>query len=740
MADTENKVDSTIGGLANLSNAPDDALVVLEYLGKAYNSTMGQLKAALGAITGFAKTAGDSTPGTNDVYTITFGNGGKLDITIPIPTNGKNGYTPQKGLDYNDGYTPQKGVDYNDGYTPQKGVDYHDGFSPTVEVKQVSDGAEITITDATGPHTATLKNGENGITPTFRVEEIEGGYRVIISAGNDYSTFDLYNGEGGDWSINSKLLPGYIKNRTHWKEVYGKDGEIIPEMTVEFGDLFNFNIVTGAISDAITVKGEYTVIWNGKSYDCIGKDSDDGPYIGNGSLIAPGVLDLENTGEPFCVLMYGGTYYQVFKETVEAGTATIKVDGRQVIIWHKLDENYLPDIIQGIASFKKLTEAPFDPRYCLRLEYPEAENDTATVYTDERGIIRYHRVSDLIPTREEVVGSIVEWSQIVFEAFYKLAVTEDMIQDTSFGEGFCINAADIWSDSTYPAAAIVVLSQPSESAKALGFKTGVYFLKVREQTMVNEWEWGGKRRINKALLPLGYPYYRTMETVLPKTTFDFSDSEEVQHDGISLTNMQWYLVTCDGIEYVMQAKRSIEVGTDALILGVSLGDPDLQNNPFAIKVTETGAATVYHESGADFSAVTLSVQRIIPVPMAEQYQRPKLVVRVTDMESEDDDGANFALMDCTLQDIKDAFKAGYEISCELLQTIGSNTVHILLPMTQIGDSAGGQVFFTGFGGGGTYYAVSTTIDPTSPVASFRKMNVLQIDGDNLSEKIEEVLS
>jgi hypothetical protein len=45
----------------------------------------------------------------------------------------KDGYTPQKGIDYNDGedgYTPVKGKDYfdgKDGYTPKKGKDYRDG-------------------------------------------------------------------------------------------------------------------------------------------------------------------------------------------------------------------------------------------------------------------------------------------------------------------------------------------------------------------------------------------------------------------------------------------------------------------------------------------------------------------------------------------------------------------------------------------------------------------------------------
>ena len=47
--------------------------------------------------------------------------------------DGKDGYTPIKGVDYTDGYTPQKGIDYfdgKDGYTPIKGVDYTDGYTP----------------------------------------------------------------------------------------------------------------------------------------------------------------------------------------------------------------------------------------------------------------------------------------------------------------------------------------------------------------------------------------------------------------------------------------------------------------------------------------------------------------------------------------------------------------------------------------------------------------------------------
>ena len=90
---------------------------------------------------------------------------------------GVNGYTPQKGVDYfddekgdkgdpgADGYTPQKGVDYFDGNNGADGVDGQDGqdgISPTVEIKKVGKVTTITITDASGPHTATINDGTDG--------------------------------------------------------------------------------------------------------------------------------------------------------------------------------------------------------------------------------------------------------------------------------------------------------------------------------------------------------------------------------------------------------------------------------------------------------------------------------------------------------------------------------------------------------------------------------------------------
>jgi len=110
---------------------------------------------------GFYPVISVSTISNGYRITITDTNGTK---TVDV-MDGKDGYTPKKGVDYfdgkdgkagKDGYTPRKGVDYfdgadgqpgKDGYTPIKGKDYFDGqpgkdgYTP-VKGKDYFDGAD----------------------------------------------------------------------------------------------------------------------------------------------------------------------------------------------------------------------------------------------------------------------------------------------------------------------------------------------------------------------------------------------------------------------------------------------------------------------------------------------------------------------------------------------------------------------------------------------------------------------
>lgn len=532
------------------------------------------------------------------------------------------------------------------------------------------------------------------------------------------------NGTQGDWSVNNEKSANFIKGRTHWKEESGIDGEVIPETAVSF--TASSKIINGSMSGGIVEGNKYVVTWSGTNYVCTAKDSADGDYIGNGSLF---LSDLEDTGEPFCVLMFGGTMYQLFKATSTAETITVKVAGVYSVTWHKLDKGYL-------------TDNGFDPRYYLRMEFEEAENNPNTIYHNERQIGEYHFVGDILPSREEIVGSVIEWSQTTLKIDYQDAVTESMIGESPYGEGYCIYCDVIWDDTTFPAAAIQVITEPNDTGLALGFKKGVYFFKFRQSIMVNGLSWGGERRIHKELLPHGYPHLRLMETVLPETVFDFSAADEVACDAIPLTKREWYLVTCRGIDFVVQAKTLVE---DSAAVGIVLGD--LSSELFSFKVLDSGMATVLYQTGlhgggvgapSDDSAVSLSVRRIIPFQMGAQYLPSKLVVKVTDTNESDEsdsEGSYSVVMDHTLQDITDAFNAGWEVSCDLAVNINGNVFHVLLPLTQVS----GQAFFAGFAGTNMLYTVTTDIQPESVMAYYRKTYVSEIDRTVLTTKIEGVL-
>ena len=559
--------DATVGELPNMSNAPDDALLVAEYLGKARNSTLGQLKVALGAITGFEKTAGDCTPGTTDAYTITFANGGKLDILIPIPLNGKDGYTPQKGVDYvdgKDGYTPQKGVDYDDG---------KDGFSPIVDFKEVTDGVEITITDKTGPHTAKLKNGADGVSPSFRTEVIEGGYRVILSAANEYQQFDLLNGECGDWSVNNPAWKNYIKGRTHWKEEYGADGEIIPEVSAAFSGTFNFTTVAGAISEGITAKGKYVVTWNGTEYSCEGKEYWDGPYVGNGSIMDS---SQEDTGEPFAILMFGDDLYQVWKADKTKETVTVKVVGEKVVIWHKLDGGYLDEALQfGETIAEVFPETTFTIE-----DGSNGVEFAATVHLVEGGdyVVMYNsvRYDCVCSTHTEDNGDGTSTKYYILGNFSALVGTGDTGEPFVF---LVIPSAGGCAVAAFDGSTSITLSIFGSTIRKLDNK----YLDL-------EWIPGGvANRVE----------------VVPETTLDEPGTVPLTDAYRSSVELNApYIVTWNGVEYLVRMFGAIG---DTYLGNASLNVPHFPNTgePFIMSLANINM-TVYYEGS---EPVTFKIER-----------------------------------------------------------------------------------------------------------------------------------
>lgn len=77
-------------------------------------------------------------PGATDTYLITYTDGRTQEYYV---YNGKDGYTPQKGIDYVDGI---------------------DGVSPTIQVKDIVNGHRVIITDINGEKTFEVLDGKDG--------------------------------------------------------------------------------------------------------------------------------------------------------------------------------------------------------------------------------------------------------------------------------------------------------------------------------------------------------------------------------------------------------------------------------------------------------------------------------------------------------------------------------------------------------------------------------------------------
>ena len=94
---------------------------------------------------------------------------GRQEFDVMNGENGKDGYTPQKGIDYFDGYTPVKGVDYKDGdkgapgedgYTPIKGKDYFTEADKQEIAERAAEMVEVPEGDLSG-----VVKSVNGATP-----------------------------------------------------------------------------------------------------------------------------------------------------------------------------------------------------------------------------------------------------------------------------------------------------------------------------------------------------------------------------------------------------------------------------------------------------------------------------------------------------------------------------------------------------------------------------------------------
>lgn len=375
-----------------------------------------------------------------------------------------------------------------------------------------------------------------------------------------------------DWSVNDPSNARYVKNRTHWKEVFdGPEGEVISETEVSFTS--NIKTVTGAMSDGIQVGGLYVVSWNGTDYECVGKSGSDGNYIGNGSFMNAGSITFEDTGEPFCVLLFGGTYYQLWKGSTTAETVTVKVVGKKETVWHKLDSRFLNEALQFGSETKVIL--------------PET---TSEVVAEMEGA----PIFDVLSVEVGKTYTVM-WNGTEYVCTAQATPPAD-ISGALLGNAGAITGGELTEEP------FIIMCLDAGSAAALGFG-GLASPLDGSETVTLSITYNGIKKINGKYLPDGLPYVEIAATdVLPETVYEVNpDSGSADFmANLSLVDGQTYTVKYNGVEYscvcsyVVMEMAAYVLGN----LGALMGEEGT-GEPFVFMyIPDAGFAAVFPMDGS----------------------------------------------------------------------------------------------------------------------------------------------
>ena len=235
--------------------------------------------------------------------------------------DGKDGYTPVKGVDYfdgqdglngkdgRDGYTPVKGIDYfdgrdglngKDGYTPVKGIDYFDGK----DGKDGEKGDPFTYEDFTAEQLAALKGekGDAGYTPVKNVDYFDGkdgqdGKTPV--KGTDYFTAaDIAAIVESSVNQTLKTIAPYKVEFNNGK-LYAPatSASYSPTSISENGITFNYRGGSGVEELIFPITG----LFAGRTYTLVFDETYNGGYIGDAYYYGCGIVQksvYDNTKYP----------------------------------------------------------------------------------------------------------------------------------------------------------------------------------------------------------------------------------------------------------------------------------------------------------------------------------------------------------------------------------------------------------------------------------------------------------
>ena len=162
----------------------------------------------------------------------------------------------------------------------------------------------------------------------------------------------------GDWNQNDPNADDYIENRPFYSEV--KDAVALPKTTItvdgagqEIYDPFRISLIKGVT---------YTVVFDGKTYECIAKETyENEVFIGNSGIL--GWNDNKDTGEPFFIDVYTEEdFSEVCFAANTSGTHAISVSVIQEVV-HKLDKKFIDMPEGGGVTPDELAQVAFDGDY-----------------------------------------------------------------------------------------------------------------------------------------------------------------------------------------------------------------------------------------------------------------------------------------------------------------------------------------------------------------------------------------
>ena len=168
-----------------------------------------------------------------------------------------------------------------------------------------------------------------------------------------------------DYAENDPNAAGYVKNRTHWRELELGDVLFDKSLSLTFRESMT---VTGSVNDGLVAGNTYLVFWDDVEHKCVcGTTTAGNPYIGDRSIID---TDAAATDYPFCIEGLGGTSYKVYRKSVTTAAKKGKVQAVTKDEYHKLPKEYMPDDLGGgVTDYNKLENRPIYSGGMKTVEY-----------------------------------------------------------------------------------------------------------------------------------------------------------------------------------------------------------------------------------------------------------------------------------------------------------------------------------------------------------------------------------